>query len=111
MHPGDGVYRNQAIRLSDLTVTGDTITGVTFEHCTLIGPAVVILTGGTSMVSSGFTGEVDAVLWPLGTRQSVIGAIAIVRCTIVNCQFQRVGLAYSPADEEMIRSGFGIDLP
>jgi hypothetical protein len=37
MHPGDGVYRNMLVRLTDLAVTNDVIEGVTFENCTIVG--------------------------------------------------------------------------
>lgn len=107
MHPGDRHYRNQVVRLPDLAVTSDLIEGVTFENCTLVGPAVIILLGGT-MQDTGFDGEWDAVLWPLGERGQVVGAIGLVNCSLVGCRLQRIGLAYPPAQEEMIRAGFGL---
>lgn len=108
MHPADRTYRNQTVRVADLTVTNDVITRVTFENCVLVGPAVIVLMGGTSMQDSVWDGDSEAVLWPLGQREAVIGAVALVGCTIQSCRFQRIGLAYPAADEAMIRAGLGL---
>ena len=108
MHPGDRHYRNQTVRLSDLAVTSDVIEGVTFENCQIIGPAVIVLMGDGELRNSGFDGEPEAVIWPLGDREQVVGAIALVNCTIVSCRFQRVGLAVPAAQMEAVRTGFGL---
>lgn len=105
MHPSNSAYRNQIVRLPDLTVTSDLIDGVTFENCTLIGPAVVALLGGVTLQGSSFDGEVDAVLWPLHERDQVIGAIGLRDCVIVGCRLQRIGLAYTSAQEHTLREG------
>lgn len=106
MHPGDRTYRNQAIRLADLTVTSDVITGVTFEGCTIIGPAVVVPMG-SSLSDCVFEGPTDALFWPLGDRSFIVGAVGLDDCTIVGCRFQRVAIAYRPDEEEMYRREFG----
>ena len=62
MHPADRIYRNQTVRLADLTVIADAIENVTFENCIIEGPAVVALLGGTVM-NSGFDGDLDSFLW------------------------------------------------
>lgn len=108
MHPGDRHYRNQIVRLTDLTVTSDVIEGVTFENCTLIGPAVIVLLGAGTFKDSVFDGDVEALLWPLGSRNHVIGAIALVGCTVVGCRLQRVGLAFPEDQEEIVRRGLGL---
>lgn len=87
-------------------MTTDVIQGVTFENCTLVGPAVVALLGNGMMSESGFDGDIDAVLWPLGIRQHIIGAIALIDCSIINCRLQRIGLAYPQEQEAIIRAGF-----
>lgn len=107
MHPGDRTYRNHTLRLADLTVTDDIISAVTFENCTLVGPAVVIFLGGT-LTGSAFEGDATGLLWPLGDRDHVIGAVAFKDCTIVSCRFQRVGVAYPPDQEAAMRTGLGL---
>jgi len=106
MHPGDHTYRNQVVRLADLTVTNDVIAGVTFENCTLVGPAVVVTLGGT-LSGCEFEGSTEGIFWPTGDRSHVIGAIALVGCTVVRCRFQRVGIAYTPDQEAAFRRDFG----
>lgn len=39
-------FRNTAVRLADLTVNTDRITGYTFDNCQIIGPAIVLAVGG-----------------------------------------------------------------
>lgn len=108
MHPGDRHYRNQTVRLTDLAVTSDVIEGVTFENCQLIGPAIIVLLGTGELRDSGFDGEADAIIWPLGPREQVIGAIALVDCNIVGCRFQRIGLGVPEGQMETVRQGFGL---
>lgn len=60
---GDKHYRNQLVRLADLTVTHDVIAGVTFENCTLVGPAVMPLMGETTFTDCGFDGDPVGLLW------------------------------------------------
>lgn len=58
MHPADRTYRNQTVRLADLTVISDMIENVTFENCIIEGPAVVVALGANgSMVNCGFEGR------------------------------------------------------
>lgn len=105
MHPSYATYRNQVVRLPDLTVTQDVLSGVTFENCTIIGPAVIALLGGVTLRGCSFDGEAEAVLWPLGARQNVLGAIGLLNCVLVGCRFQRIGLAYTDEQESMLREG------
>lgn len=108
MHPGDRHYRNQVVRLPDLAVTTDVIQGVTFENCTIVGPAVVVMAGNGEMRGTSLDGDPDAFLWPVGNRDRVIGVIVLVDCTIVGCRLQRIGLAYPPEQEASVRAGFGL---
>lgn len=108
MHPGDRHYRNQTVRLTDLAVTADVIEQITFENCQLIGPAIVVLLGNTELRDSGFDGDVDAILWPIGDRQQIIGAIALTNCSLIGCRFQRIGLAVPDGQMDLVRRGFGL---
>lgn len=108
MHPGDKHYRNQLVRLTDLTVTSDVIQGVTFENCTLVGPAVILLMGNGVMSDSGFDGDAVGLLWPTHDRDHVIGAIALVDCSVIGCRLQRIGLAYPPDQADKIEAGFNL---
>jgi len=107
MTPGDLTYRNQLVRITDLAVTSDTIEGVTFEGCQIVGPAVIALLH-SNMIRSTIDGNVDAVIWPIATsRQWVIGGIALVNCTVANCRLERIGLAVPEAEVEQVRRSLG----
>lgn len=103
LHPGDRTYRNQTLRLADLTVLTDTIQGMTFENCALIGPAVVVFQNCT-VQSCAFQGSEDEILWPLAGRLSVVGAVAFVGCTIVGCRFERIGVTGTDHDLQTMRA-------
>lgn len=106
MHPGDRTYRNQTVRLADLTVVSDVIQDVTFENCSIIGPAVVVLQDST-LTNCVFNGTAEELFWDVGDRRSVLGVVAMVRCTIVGSSFQRIGFAGTPADIAYMRSAIG----
>jgi hypothetical protein len=106
MHPSDRHYRNQTVRLADLTVLNDVIEGVTFENCVIQGPAVVALMGQGSLTNSSFDApSLDSVLWVIpDARNPVVGAVALVNCHIVGCALQRIGLAVLEKDDPWLRS-------
>lgn len=108
MDPGDRQYRNQLVRLSDLTVVRDVIEGVTFENCQIVGPAVVVLLDGITMSGCNFEGDAESVVWPIGSRSRVMGAVGLKDCTIVGCQFQRIGIAIRDDQMDAMRVGFGL---
>ena len=103
---GDRTYRNEIVRLADLTESDDLLHGVTFESCTLVGPAVIVLMDST-MTDCVVEGTNEALFWPLGERTHVIGAIGLVGCTLATCRLQRIGIAYPPAQEDAFRRDFG----
>lgn len=108
MHPADRHYRNQTVRLADLTVITDVVEDVTFENCTIEGPAVVALLD-TNLANSRLEGDPDAVFWVIPPeRETVMGAIALVRCTVVGCSLRRIGLAIPEGELDLYRRGFGI---
>lgn len=108
MHPGDRTHRNTSIRLSDLAVVSDQLQRLTFENCTLHGPAIVVLLGSTTVQQCTFDGDEEGLFWDTGGRNYLIGAIGLVDCTIVGCRFMGIGLAVPPQDREMMRRGFGL---
>jgi len=86
-------YRNQIVRLADLTTTTNTVEGVTFDNCQIVGPAVVFMDGCT-LTGSSVQGTFDEVIWEVADeRHSIVGAIALRSCTIVNCALREIGFA------------------
>lgn len=86
MHPGDRTYRNMLIRVADLTVHEDVIEGVTFENCSIVGPAVLAVLEGNEFLHCGWEGDLEAIIWevPEGLR---IGAVGVRNCTFSSCRF------------------------
>ena len=108
MHPSDRTYRSQTVRLADLTVISDLIENVTFENCIIEGPAVIALMGQGTLRDCGFDGDLESLIWIVpAEREKVIGAIAMIDCTLVGCTLRRIGLAVPEADLDHIRRGLG----
>lgn len=96
------------VRIADFTVTSPTIEGHTFEDCLLIGPAVLAVTGSSTISDCSFDGEIDALLWELPpTRASIIGAIEARDCVFLRCRFQQIGFTGPTEFVEMFRSALG----
>jgi hypothetical protein len=104
---GDRTFRNDVVRLADLTVQGITVDGYEFVNCRIMGPAVVVLQD-SSIVSCGWDGpDVNSIFWEVpDTRPLVIGAIAVINCTFSNCRFEGVGVAGPPQLREQLEQGF-----
>lgn len=102
-------YRNQTVRLADLAVITDLLQGVTFENCVIVGPAVIVLMGTTSLSNSSFDGDAEGLLWPFpDDRERLIGAVGLSDCTIVGCRLQRIGLAFPVGEQAKIMQGLGL---
>ena len=107
MHPGDKHYRSTVVRLADLTVITDLIEGVTFENCTVQGPAVLVPLEGVSFIGSGWDGDLISLIWTIpSSRERVVGAIALRNVTFTSCRFERVGLAVPEGQLQDIIDGF-----
>jgi hypothetical protein len=108
MHPSDRTYRNQTLRLADLVVLDDVIEDVTFENCELVGPAVIVLLDGSNFQRNTFTvPSMETALWHVPDGQEVVvGAVGLLRTTVVGCVLRRIGLAVLPGQEEILRAAF-----
>lgn len=98
------VTRSEVIRLADLATVSDIVEDRRFEDCMLVGPAVLVLLDSVDLISCGFEGSAEAMLWELpADRTQVQGAIGLRRCSFIGCRFQRVGFAGTPEVMEMFR--------
>ena len=102
------IYRNESVRLSDLTALEDVVDGVTFANCEILGPAVIVLLGDTHVNGCHWSGDAEAVIWPAHGRTSVVGAIGLKDCVISQCQFYRVGIFVPDEQMAAVRAGFGL---
>ena len=104
---GDRRFRNEPVRLADLTVTAISIEGYEFSNCRILGPAVIFLNESTLTASSFDAPGLDAIFWEIPPeRQVIVGAIEVVRCTFSNCSFAGVGIAGPPEMRAVLEQGF-----
>ena len=107
MQPGDNVYRDAVIRISELAGEQGVLEGFVFESCDLKGPAVVV-PQGSNFASSRLVGDPDALLWEIPpNRPEVIGAILVRNCTFEDCTFINVGFAGPAEFVEQVRQSLG----
>lgn len=70
----------------------------------IIGPAVVALLGGSSLLGCSFDGDLTALLWDVPPeRGTIIGAIGLDDCILEDCRLQRIGFAATPELREMFK--------
>ena len=107
MQPGDNVYRDAVIRISELAGERGVLDGFVFESCDLKGPAVLVPHGST-FAEANLIGDPDALLWEIPPdRPEVIGAILVLNCTFERCTFMNVGFAGPPEFVQQIRQSLG----
>jgi hypothetical protein len=109
--PGDGgAYRRQTIRIPDLTLVSDLLLNLRFEECLLIGPAILVPLGDTTIAGSQFDAPgPDALFWPIDEdRTEITGAIAAQSCEFHNCRFQRIGIGVPRSQMALYLKGFGM---
>jgi hypothetical protein len=87
-------FNNDVVRLSDLAVVANVLKEYVFEDCLILGPAVVMPLGSTSIVDCDLGGKPQALLWIVEPdRDFIIGSIGLKDCSFRSCAFQRVGFA------------------
>jgi hypothetical protein len=94
-HPGNREYRNETVRIAELTVVTDMLDNLRFENCQIIGPAVLVLLDHITMSNCSFDApDPNSMFWIIPPdRPGVVGAVGVVNCEFFSCQFQRVGFA------------------
>jgi hypothetical protein len=105
---GDRTYRNEVVRLAELTVNTSIIEGLEFSNCRIIGPAILALLGGVTIVHCTWDAPgLDAVFWEVPPdRGPVVGVVGVVNCTFSNCTLENVGVAGPPELRTTFESGF-----
>ncbi len=108
MRSADRVFRNDVVRLADHTLNSMELNGYEFSNCRIIGPAVLLPVGSTSIVNCSWdVPDIDTMFWEItSTRQFVVGAIAAIDCIFSACAFQGVGLAGPPELRAVLEAGF-----
>lgn len=109
-HPGTREYRNQMVRIAELTVLEDVIHEVRFENCEIVGPAVLGLVHNVNVIGCAFDAPgPDALFWPIPeARGAVMGAVGLVNVEFSSCRFRRIGIAVPEAQLPEMTQGFGL---
>lgn len=107
LKPAGGHYKNQTLRITDLTVTETVLHGLTFEGCHLIGPAVLALLNDITMSENSFEGPPDAVIWEVPEGRVLLGVIGLDNCAFYGCRFTNVSLALPPDLASTFRRDLG----
>ena len=105
---GDRQFRNMLVRIAELTVNTNTLQGLTFQNCRIVGPAILIPVGNTRILSSRWEAPgIDAIFWEIQPERSqVVGAVVVVDCVFSGCSFSEIGLAGPVALREGLAHGF-----
>jgi hypothetical protein len=99
----------EVIRIALLAGDEGAIRDTEFVDCDIHGPAVLYSAEGGKISSCSWDGDFDSVIWALGpTRQRIVGAVALERCSFVGCRFRNVGLAVPEAAIPDVKAGFGL---
>ena len=79
-------FENEIIRLSDLELPLNAAhERKTFKGCDIVGPGVVVITGGGRFDRSSFLNCGDVIFIPERTQLS--GVIPLVGCNVLDCRF------------------------
>jgi hypothetical protein len=94
---GDRKFRNEVVRIAELTVNTSQLSHLEFSNCRILGPAVLIPTGGTQILHCNLGGDSpEAIFWEiLPGRDYVVGGVGVISCIFSSCQFEGIGWAGS----------------
>lgn len=95
---GTRQFRNEVVRISELTVTTFVLEGLEFSNCRILGPAVLVSLGNTDMIRCNWDApDLESIFWEISpARKAVVGAVAVRDCTFSSCSFSLIGLAGPP---------------
>lgn len=101
---GNREFHDDVVRMAALTVNTLILEGLTFQNCQIIGPAILVPQGRTSLIHCTWDAPgADAVFWEIPvTRRFVVGAVAVLDCTFSACRFLNVGLGGPPELRRML---------
>lgn len=107
-HTGDRQFRDDVVRIAALTVNTSVIEDLEFSNCRIIGPAVLALLDGVSLIGCRWDApDLEAIFWEVPpSRPRVVGAVGVQRCVFSNCSFAEIGLAGPPDLRQLLQAGF-----
>lgn len=105
---GDHQFRDEVVRIAELTVNTSTLEDYEFSNCRIIGPAILGFLEDLTVVGCTWNAPgLDAIFWEVPPeRGPVIGIVAVQRCTFSNCRFEEIGVAGPPDLRPIFEQGF-----
>lgn len=105
---GDRTYKNEVVRIAELTVNTSAIEGLEFSNCRIIGPAILALLDHVTVTHCTWDAPgLDAVFWEVPPeRGPVVGVVGVSNCIFSNCVLENIGVAGPPDMRAMFEGGF-----
>jgi hypothetical protein len=105
---GNKEFRDEVVRLAELTVTTNLLEGLTFVNCSVIGPGVLILLDHVTIQHCKWNApDQSAVFWLIEPgRTFVVGGIGVQNCTFSACVFSQIGVAGDEALRQTLAEAF-----
>ena len=105
---GDGRFRDEVVRIAELTVNTSLLEHLQFSNCRIIGPAVLAVLNDNTIVGCRFDApDLPALFWEVpDDRPLVIGAVGLRNCVFSNCAFENIGIAGPPQLGDHLRAMF-----
>lgn len=94
--PFDSPYRNQLVRIADLTVNEDVIHDLRFENCQIVGPAMFVLQDNVTISGCTFTAPLETLVLVVSEDRMVTGVVGLKNVEFYGCTFIRVGFILPP---------------
>ena len=101
-------FRNEIVRVADHTVNTSEMRNYTFSNCQIVGPAILLPIGNTSIIECGWdVPDLNTLFWEIPeSRPTVVGAVAAIDCTFSGCRFVGIGLAGPRSLRDVLQEGF-----
>lgn len=92
---GNREFRDEVIRIAELTVREPHIDGYTFVNCRILGPAVLAVVADVALVHCTFEADLNSIFWEIDpeARPTIFGAVGVTRTTFSACTFEAIGIA------------------
>jgi len=92
---GNREFRDEVIRIAELTVRGPHIDGYTFVNCRILGPAVLAMVDHVDITHREFEADMNAILWEIDpdSRPTTFGAVGVTNTVFSSCTFEAIGIA------------------
>lgn len=105
---GDGVFRDEVVRIAALTVTSPWLENLTFINCQIIGPAVLAFVSDVDLRDSSFEGDLSSIFWEISPdRPTVMGVVGVRNVAFSRCSFRAIGFAGPPEMRNLFARGIG----